>query len=258
MRALLAFFTAEAEAGLFGWGVFAGLALSHLPLPIARYDFLLLWCLGLQAWMMLSGRERGREIAIVAAFHLLGLGLEMYKVRYGSWSYPESAVTKVLDVPLYSGFMYASVASYMMNARRTLNLRFHGVPAAPMLVLGTGAIYANFLLARRFGDVRGWILAGLALLLWPMRVEFDWNRKRTRMPILVALTLIGFFVFLAENVCTALGAWVYPHQAAGWQPVEMGKIVSWILMSTVALLVITLMGGFGREAARRRRPVAAV
>ena len=73
------------------------------------------------------------------------------------------------------------------------------------------------------------------------------------MPIHVAMALIGFFVFLAENVCTALGAWVYPHQANGWHPVESGKIVSWILMSAVAFLAIMLMGGFSPERSGDRR-----
>ena len=244
MRALAGFFCDEVRSSVFALGVFLGLALSHLPLPLARYDFLLLWCLGLQAAMIATGRERGREIAIVAAFHLLGLGLELYKVRHGSWSYPEPAITKVARVPLYSGFMYASVASYMLSAQRIFGLVFTRVPPPPVLALGLVAIYANFLFARLFGDVRGWIVLVLVVAFWRMGVEFRWGSGRARMPILVSLALIGSFVFLAENVCTALGAWVYPHQAQGWHPVEAGKILSWILMSTVAFLAITLMGGF--------------
>lgn len=247
MRAFAGFFIAEVRSSVFALGLFLGLALSHLPMPLARYDFLLLWCLGMQGLMIASGRERGREIAIVAAFHLLGLGLEAYKVRHGSWAYPEPALTKTLDVPLYSGFMYASVASYMLQAKRVMRLEFEGMPPRWVLALGLVAIYANFLLARLFGDVRWWIVLLLVLALWRARAVFDYGTGRARMPLILSLALIGLFVFFAENVCTALGAWVYPHQAAGWRPVEAGKIVSWILMSTVAFLAITLMGGFRPE-----------
>lgn len=253
MRAFAGFFLQEVRASVFALGVFLGLALSHLALPLARYDFLLLWCLGLQAAMIATGRERGREIAIVAAFHLLGLGLEAYKVRHGSWSYPEPAITKLFDVPLYSGFMYASVASYMLGAKAVFGLRFERMPPRWVLATGLVAIYANFLLARLFGDVRWTIVLLLVAAFWPARVEFAYGSGRARMPLLVSLALIGLFVFFAENVCTALGAWVYPHQATGWRPVEAGKIVSWILMSTVAFLAITLMGGFGRNDESDRR-----
>lgn len=244
MRAFLGFFLAEVRASVFALGLFLGLALSHLPLPLERYDFLLVWCLGLQGAMIATGREWGREIVIVAAFHLLGLGLEAYKVRHGSWSYPEPALTKVLDVPLYSGFMYASVASYMLGAKRVMRLEFAAMPPRWVLVVGLVAVYANFLLARLFGDVRWWIVLLLATALWRARAVFDYGAGRVRMPVILALALIGGFVFLAENLCTALGTWVYPRQASGWRPVEAGKIVSWILMSTVAFLTITLMRGF--------------
>ncbi len=247
MRAFAGFFLHELRASLFALGLFLGLALSHLPIPLARYDFLLIWCLGLQALMIATGRERGREIVIVAMFHLLGLGLEAYKVRHGSWAYPEPALTKIFEVPLYSGFMYASVASYMLQAKAVMRLRFERMPTRWVLALALVAIYANFLLARLFGDVRWWIVLLLVVALWRSRVAFDFGSRRAHMPVLISLALIGTFVFLAENICTALGAWVYPHQTSGWRPVEGGKIISWTLMSTVAFLAITLMGGFRRS-----------
>lgn len=234
-----------------------GLGVSGVQ-PLARYDFLLVWCLGLQIWMIVSGRERGREVLIVAAFHLLGLGLEAYKVRHGSWSYPEAAWTKLaIGVPVYSGFMYAGVASYMLSARRVLGLRFLGTPPGWVLGLLLVAVYANFLLARTFGDVRWPLLILIAVVLSRWTVGFDYGGGRRRMPVLISLFLIGVFVYFAENLCTYLGAWVYPHQREGWRPVEIGKIVSWGLMSGVALLAITLLGGFREQpsGSLSRRPL---
>ena len=49
--------------------------------------------------------------------------MELFKVHKGSWSYPEEAYTKFFGVPLYSGFMYASVASYMCQAWHWFNLK---------------------------------------------------------------------------------------------------------------------------------------
>lgn len=72
------------------------------------------------------------------------------------------------------------------------------------------------------------------------------------MPVLLSLALIGLFVFFAENLCTWLSAWVYPHQSYGWRPVEAGKVLAWTLMSTVAFIAITLMNGFSPDPPSRR------
>lgn len=247
MREFARFALLEVRSSVFALGIFAGLALSWLS-PIPRYDFMLAWGLGLQAWMLLSGRESGRELAVVSLFHLLGLGLEWYKVTRGSWAYPESAWTKIGPIPLYSGFMYSAVASYMLQARRELDLTFDGLlprwANVPVLL----AVYANFLLARSFGDNRYLIIAVLVALSLRATVRFRAGGPERRMPLLVAMGLIGVFVWVAENICTALGAWVYPHQRLGWRPVEMGKISSWGLMVTVAFLLLDLFGGFRRAA----------
>lgn len=49
-------------------------------------------------------------------FHLIGLALEIFKVHMGSWSYPEEGYVKIFGVPLYSGFMYASVAKLSLSS----------------------------------------------------------------------------------------------------------------------------------------------
>ncbi len=39
--------------------------------------------------MYRSGLETRDEIKVICVFHFIGLLLELYKVRMGSWSYPE-------------------------------------------------------------------------------------------------------------------------------------------------------------------------
>jgi uncharacterized membrane protein YoaT (DUF817 family) len=109
---MLRFGWSEAVSCLFPITLFAALAVSQLvPLPIARYDALLVFCLGLTLGFWLIGLETWREVAVIFGFHLVGLGLELFKVQVGSWAYPGDAVTKIGGVPLFAGFMYAAVGS---------------------------------------------------------------------------------------------------------------------------------------------------
>ena len=97
--------------------------------PICHcYDVLLLVCLIAQALLLLTGLETMDELKVITLFHLIGLGLELFKVHMGSWSYPGQAWSKIGGIPLYSGFMYASVASYICQAWRGLDLRFYRWP----------------------------------------------------------------------------------------------------------------------------------
>src|SRR5262249_35499974 len=105
----------EARCCAFAVAVFGGLAVSKVvPLPIARYDALLAYCVLVTVLFRLAGWETTRDVLVIAGFHLVGLVFELVKVPLGSWSYPEPAVTKVLGVPLYSGFLYAAVGSYVV------------------------------------------------------------------------------------------------------------------------------------------------
>ncbi|TMR96662.1 DUF817 domain-containing protein [Nonomuraea basaltis] len=110
---------AEAKSCTFAVALFAGLAASSvLPLPIPRYDALLFYAVAVTVIFRALRWESTQEMVVIAGFHLVGLGFEMIKVRLGSWSYPEDAYTKVGGVPLYSGFLYAAVGSYVCSAWR--------------------------------------------------------------------------------------------------------------------------------------------
>jgi len=53
-----------------------------------------------------------------------------------------------------------------------------------------------------------------------------------------ALMLIGFFVWIAENIATFFGAWEYAHQHNGWQMVSYQKVSSWMLMVVVSFIIV--------------------
>ncbi len=238
MRQLLRFAWVEAQCCLFAVLFFLGLALVRLvPLPGDPADALLLWCLGVTLVLWLVRWETGREVAVIAAFHLVGLALELFKVAQGSWSYPDTGLASVGGVPLYSGFMYAAVGSYVCQAWRRLDLRITGYRARA--TAGVAAlVYLNFFTSHVTEDVR--LPLALALLLVTRRtwVHFTVGRRRYAMPLALSFVLIGFFLWLAENAATLLRAWQYPSQESVWTVVHAAKLGSWSLLVVVSIVLV--------------------
>jgi uncharacterized membrane protein YoaT (DUF817 family) len=235
---LLRFAWLEARACAFAVVIFAGLALSTvLPLPIARYDALLVYGVLATVAFWTLRLETGREVLGTLAFHVVGLVFEVLKVRLGSWSYPEDALTKVAGVPLYSGFMYAAVGSYIARAWRLLDLRLTAYRPVATAVLAA-AIYANFLTHHVLPDVRLLLALLLVAVTWRTWVHYTVGEHRYRMPLAVSFVLIGFFLWLAENVSTVFQAWQYPDQADGWSMVHVGKFGSWALLVVVSFVLV--------------------
>ncbi len=236
---LVHFGAKNARACLFPVFIFTMLALSRLvALPIARYDFLLLACLAMQVFMLASGLETRDELKVITLFHLLGLGLELFKVHAGSWSYPEAALFKVAGVPLYSGFMYASVASFMIQAWRLLRLRFVGWPPAWLVVPVGVLIYLNFFTHHVLPDLRYVLMAAVLVVFGRTWVEFTPLHTTRRIPLVLAFLLIGVFVWFAENIATFFGAWQYPDQVDGWRVVSLSKLTSWSLLVIVSMMAV--------------------
>ncbi|MGD6960627.1 DUF817 domain-containing protein [Fictibacillus phosphorivorans] len=240
MRALLTFTYLQALSCIFPVIIFGALALSKfVSIPfIPRYDFILLICLLTQVAMIVTKLETIDELKVICVFHLIGLALELFKVHMGSWSYPEEAYSKIYGVPLYSGFMYASVASYICQSWRRLDLQIKGWPN-PLFSFGICVlIYLNFFTHHYLFDAR-WILI---LLLFPIFyktvVHYTINERVYKMPILLSFLLIGFFIWIAENITTFLGAWQYPNQEASWSLVHIGKISSWFLLVIISIIIV--------------------
>jgi len=237
----------ELRSCLFAGVVFAGLLVAYaVPLPVADYDFLLIWCLAVTAVFWVTGLESWRKVAVIGAFHLIGLALEVFKVHVGSWSYPGDAVTKVAGVPLFSGFMYAAVGSYICQAWHQLDLRVTHYRALPATLVALG-IYANFYTHHWLPDLRVPLaVIGLVLLRRTM-VHFSVGGTRYQMPLALAFLLIGLFLWVAENAATFLDAWKYPGQVDVWEAVHTSKIGAWALLVTMSfVLVATVKAQEGR------------
>ena len=232
----------EARACLFVGLFFAAVILIPRTgiLGLPRYDALLVVALLIQVWMVRSGLETRDELKAICLFHVIGFALEAFKVSGGirSWSYPDFAYTKVLDVPLFAGFMYAAVGSYVVQAWRLLDLRIQHHPPYWMAATIAILIYANFFTHHYIGDYR-WYLAACALGLYSCTtVVFRPLDRDRQMPLMLGFVLTGFFIWLAENISTFWGVWRYPNQLGAWSVVHVSKWSSWSLLVIMTFTIV--------------------
>ena len=233
----------QARACLFAVLFFAAMFL--LPhqgiLGVPRYDVLLIIAVSAQLLMLWSGLETMDEMKAVCLFHVLGFALEVFKTSSGirSWNYPDFAYTKLAGVPLFSGFMYAAVGSYIIQSWRLLDLRVRHHPSYWMATLMALLIYINFFTHHFFGDFRWYLAACLLGLYARSTVIYRPYDHERRMPLLLGFLLIGFFIWLAENIGTFFGVWRYPNQMGAWATVHVGKWSSWSLLVVMTFTIVT-------------------
>ncbi|BCB03965.1 DUF817 domain-containing protein [Bacillus sp. KH172YL63] len=260
---LIRFGWQQALSCLFPVVIFSTLAITQIiPLPILpRYDWILLNCIGMQ-WMMLrSGLETKDELKVITVFHLIGLALELFKVQMGSWSYPEAGYSKIFGVPLYSGFMYASVASYLCQAWRRLRVELIHWPSPWAVIPLATAIYLNFFTHHYWIDLRWWLSLLVIVVFWRTWVTYEVGGTSYRMPLALSFVLIGFFIWVAENIATFFGAWEYPNQADAWSLVHLGKVSSWLLLVIVSFLIVASLkrvkasGSFSDQGKYKETPI---
>jgi len=257
LKQFLDFGIQEALSCIFPVSIFLILAVTqviHVP-GLHRYDLILLLCLGVQVMMYLTKLETFDEIKVISVFHLFGLVLEIFKVHNGCWAYPETAYTKVFDVPLYSGFLYASVASYICQAWRRLDLHLMNWPNRKLANALAIAIYVNFFTEHFIPDLR-WILMPLvAILFWKTSIRFTVAGVMRKMPLTLGFLLVGFFVYLAENISTLLHGYQYPNQQVTWNIVHTSKITSWFLLVIISLICVAYLKHFKAFLQKKEDPV---
>lgn len=207
--------------------------------PLARYDFITLAALALQAGLIASRLETWEEARVIFAFHLVGTAMEIFKTGAGSWHYPEPSLLRIAGVPLFSGFMYASVGSYLARVWRIFAFEFKGFPPLWAMALLSVAIYANFFAHHSLPDLRLGLFAVAAFLFWRTRVDFRSDQSRRSMPLLLGFFLVAGFIWLAENAATYANAWVYPSQQGQWAPVSVAKLGSWYLLMIISFTLVS-------------------
>jgi uncharacterized membrane protein YoaT (DUF817 family) len=229
-------------ACLFGGAMVALLVATHFWYPrgfaLARYDFLFLAAVAIQIAMLAFRLETLEEAKVILLFHIVGTIMEVFKTGVGSWIYPEPAFFRIAGVPLFSGFMYASIGSYLARCWRLFDFRFTHHPPLWSIYLLCAAIYANFYAHHYTLDIRYLLFAVAALLFGRTWIYYKIWRKHRRMPLLLGLFFVAFFVWIAENLGTFTKTWLYPHQMAGWSAVSFGKLGSWFLLLIISYALV--------------------
>jgi uncharacterized membrane protein YoaT (DUF817 family) len=235
----------QAWACLFGGLMLALLIGTHFWYPkdaaLARYDFLVIAAVLVQAMMLACRMETLEEAKVILLFHIVGTVMEVFKTHMGSWVYPEAGYLKIGNVPLFSGFMYASVGSYIARVWRLFDFSFVCHPGFRVTFALSLAIYINFFSHHYFYDCRWLILAILAFFFRKTQVYFRIRRHHRHMPLLLGFFLAAFFIWLAENTATFTNVWLYPNQLQGWQMVSLGKIVSWYMLMIISYVMVSFV-----------------
>ncbi|MGN6521258.1 MAG: DUF817 domain-containing protein [Dokdonella sp.] len=247
----------QAWACLFGGAMVALIVATHLwypaSAPLARYDALFIAALALQVLLLATHMETPDEAKVIFVYHVIGTAMEVFKTGVGSWTYPEAAIFRIGGVPLFSGFMYAAIGSYIARCWRLFDFRFTRHPRPWAVALLAFAIYANFYTHHRWVDLRIVLFAAAWLLFARTEVHYRVWRVHRRMPLLLGLLLVAAFIWIAENLGTLTHTWTYPHQAHGWALVRFGKLGSWFLLLVVSYALVAMVERPRPYAAPRRR-----
>jgi uncharacterized membrane protein YoaT (DUF817 family) len=233
----------QAWACIFGGLLLVGILGTGLWFPeigISRYDFLFIYALSIQACLLLFKLESWREVGVILLFHAMATAMELFKTSdgIGSWSYPENSVMRIGNVPLFTGFMYSAIGSYMARAWRIFDFKFTHFP--PLWLASTIAVlaYANFFTHHYLVDIRWPLIAIGALAFFRCHIQFTPKSYTLRMPLLLGFCLVASFIYLAENLGTLAKAWQYPGQENGWKPVHFSKFTAWYLLMQLSFILI--------------------
>jgi uncharacterized membrane protein YoaT (DUF817 family) len=238
----LVFGLKQAWACIFGAAMLAVLFATRLWYPdhalLARNDFVTIAAVVIQVLMVAFRLETLRELRVVILFHVVGTGMELFKTSVGSWIYQGPGVLHLFTVPLYSGFMYAAVGSYMVRVYRLFDLRFDRYPRRWITAVLAALIYLNFFTHHYIWDFRWVLLMAVMVVFGRCVMHFRIFRLRPRMPLVAAFLLVALFIWIAENLATWSDAWVYPNQMDGWELVSITKLVSWFLLMIISVVLV--------------------
>ena len=242
---LLRFGAKQGWACLFGGVAVALMIVTWRYYPataaLARYDFLFLCVIAVQVALLAGRLETWDEAKVILIYHLVGTAMEIFKTSVGSWIYPEPNFFRIAGVPLFSGFMYSCIGSYLCRAWRLFDFRFSNHPRRRSLIALSVAIYLNFFTHHFTVDLRWLLFAAAAWLLGRTTVHFKiWHDYRS-MSLLLGLALVSGFIWLSENIGTFTQTWLYPSQRLGWSMVSINKLGSWFLLLIISYTLVSLI-----------------
>lgn len=211
----------------------------------SRYDFLFLSAVLIQIILILTKLESLKEVRVILLFHIVATVMELFKTsgQIGSWSYPEIDDTffKMATVPLFTGFLYSSVGSYISRIIRIFKMEFINYPKQLYVGLTALLIYINFFTHHYFYDFRYVLFLAILILFWKTKIYFTIYKKVRKFNFIIAGLLCAFFIWIAENIGSYSNVWLYPDQLEHWKMVSLGKLGSWFLLLIISFLLVSLV-----------------
>ncbi len=231
---------------MFGGFLLATMIITSYWYPlesIHRYDFIFIASIVFQIFLLITKLEKPREAVVIVVFHIVATIMELFKTSdgIGSWAYPEDYFFGIGNVPLFAGFMYSAVGSYIARIWRIFNFQYSHYPSKTATVLLVTLIYANFFSHHYIWDLR-WVLLGLTIFLfYRTSIYFKIIKTSRHMPILLGWLLVALFIWFAENIATYTNIWIYPNQAVEWKLVPVAKLSSWYLLMLLSFVLVSLI-----------------
>lgn len=241
------FFIANLRASYFGVFLLSIFLLTELiTVPvISRYDFIFLSAIGFQIFMLVFRFERLKEFFVIILFHILATIMELFKTspEIGSWTYPgtANAIFVLGTVPLFTGFLYSAIGSYISRAFIFLKLSYEHFPKYFHLWIIATLIYLNFFTHHFFYDIRYFLFVYVFIIFFKTKVHFQVYQKQRSMPFLLTAILTALFVWIAENIGTFTTIWLYPSQLENWHLVSFGKLGSWFLLLILSFELVSII-----------------
>lgn len=233
----------QAYACVFGGFLLALMVLTKFWYPIEvihRYDFIFLAAIGFQAVLLAFRLETWRESVVILVFHVVATIMELFKTSdaIGAWVYPEEYVFGIANVPLFTGFMYSAVGSYIARVWRIFEFEYSYYPPKRTTIILVTLVYINFFSHHYIWDMRWFLLTVTVALFYKTTIFYKVDRVYRSMPLLLGWFLVALFIWFAENIATYANIWIYPNQVNAWEMVPTAKLSSWFLLMLLSFVLV--------------------
>lgn len=205
---------------------------------IARADLLLICALCIQAVLLYTKYETYEEFQIICIYHVIGTVMEIYKTSIGSWEYQHIGIAHLFGVPLFSGFMYSTIGSYITRAWSEFKIKITHAPDIAIHGTISFLIYLNFFTNHYIYDFRYVLLASVILIYSKVRLIYHISEKARSIPLVLIFLFVAVGIWLAENLATFYSVWLYPSQKTAWHLVSPEKITSWWLLVILSFILV--------------------
>lgn len=204
-------------------------------------DFMFICVIIIQIILIATKYESRQECKIILIYHLLGFAMEAFKTHpaIGSWSYQYIGSFALLNVPLYSGFMYSAIGSFLFQSIHRLKLRFTYFPSFYIAIPIVALIYINFFSHHFLPDIRYILFGSVMIVAYKTYSYFELKGKVYRMHALLSIFLASLCIWIAENIATFLWARVYPNQQLWRHLVSFHKIWSRFLLFILSAVIVS-------------------